>query len=278
MNAVMNFSLSHVSDAVLLIDLDKDCDREGIDTAWQLARIAEAEARRLHLPAGYSTMREYCAGHLGLPDEVAYKRIRVARASRTHPAILQGIAERKYHVSTLVILIPFLTPENGDELLAAAANQSRKAIEWLLAEHFPRPDVPAHFQSVDPPAELGLGGEVETSPNSPGEDREVEAFPEGQSPVPGQKARMRPLSPGRVEWHMTVDQETQDLPGPGTSQPPTACARAGEDPAPCARAHGEVVEKVPFWGSRQTEEPEVRIREPESPLHPRRREVRRLAA
>ncbi len=204
---VINFSLSHVPDLVLLTDLGADHDREGIEAAWRLARIAEAESRRLYLPAGYASMREYCVGHLRLPEEVAYKRTRVARAARKHPAILQGIAQRKYHVSTLVILVPFLTPENADELLEAAVDQSRAGIERLLAERYPRPDVAAHFQVTDPPAELGLAGQLETSPVSPREDGELETSP--VRPMP--RARIRPLSPGRVEWHMTVEKKTQDL-------------------------------------------------------------------
>jgi 5-methylcytosine-specific restriction endonuclease McrA len=220
-----HFSLAHVPDPVLLVDLDNDHDREGIDTAWRLARIAETEARRLYLPAGYASMRDYCVGHLRLPREDAYKRVRVARAARKFPVILHGIAERKYHVSTLVILVPFLTRENADELLASAANQSRAGLERLVADRFPRPDFPAHFQVADPPTELILSEKMETSPNSLGENREVsisrgsvfaaadgrERPPEGTAVPPTPRAQIQPHSPGRVEWHLTVEQETQDL-------------------------------------------------------------------
>ena len=198
------YSLSHVSDAALSRDLAAAAARDRASTAILLAHIAEFDARKLYLPAAHSSMYSYCVHELRLGEQAAFKRIRAARAARQFPPIFAAIAESRLNISAVVLLAPHLCQENAEELLSAAAGQSQDAIERLLAQRFPRPDVPTLVSALGPSApppsrtvEAPGSGELQLS------SRTVEA------PAPPQK--LTPLAPQRYALQTTVDQETYDL-------------------------------------------------------------------
>src|SRR5207249_6802759 len=120
-------------------------------TAALLAHIAEVDARKLYLPAAHPSMFSWCVHELGFPEEVAFKRIRAARAARQFPAIFAMVADGRLNVTAVVLLAPHLASENADGLLGAAAHQSKAGIERLLAERFPRPDLPARLAALSAP-------------------------------------------------------------------------------------------------------------------------------
>src|SRR5436309_10534520 len=146
------YSLSHLSDNALLRDLAALVAHDRATTARLLAHTAEVDERRLYLPAAYPSMYAYCVGELRLCEQAAFKRIRAARTARQFPAIFGALAEGRLHLSGVVLLAPYLTPENADELLAAAANRNRAELELLLAQRFPRPDLPERVQPAPAPA------------------------------------------------------------------------------------------------------------------------------
>ena len=80
------YSLSHLTDGVLLRDLAALVARDRTTTAALLAHLAEVDARRLYLPAAHPSMFSYCVHELRLSEETAHKRIRAARAARQFPA------------------------------------------------------------------------------------------------------------------------------------------------------------------------------------------------
>ena len=92
----------------------------------------------------------YCVHELRLSEEAAFKRIHAARTARGFPALFAALAEGRLHLSGVVMLAPHLTPENADELLAAAADQSKAELEQLLARRFPRPELPERLQAIPP--------------------------------------------------------------------------------------------------------------------------------
>src|SRR5712691_7846245 len=116
------YSLSHVSDAVLLRDLASLVAQDRMTTAAILAHIAEVDARKLYLPAAYPSMFAYCVGELRLSEDATLKRIRAARAAQEFPAIYVAIADGRLHLSGAVLLAPRLNRDNAAELLAAAAH------------------------------------------------------------------------------------------------------------------------------------------------------------
>src|SRR6185312_1189578 len=112
-----DYSLTHLSDAVLLRDLAALIAHDRVTTAAVLAHIAEVDARRLYAPAGYPSMHAYCVGELRLSEDAAFRRIRAARAGREFPPLFAALAEGKLHLAAMSLLAPHLTRENVDELI-----------------------------------------------------------------------------------------------------------------------------------------------------------------
>ena len=216
-----SYTLTDLSDRDLLRDLAALVSQDRATTAALLAHIAETDARRLYLPAGYPSMYEYCVAELRLSEQAALKRIRAGRTARQFPAIFAALAAGRLHLSTVVLLTPYLTPDNADELLGAAAHRTKSEIERLIAQRFPRPDLPDRLQAIAPPPSL-------TSPTeqlSPGTVEAIAAT--GQLALgtvetlaltnqlsPGTLASQLPkvtqLSPERFALQVTIDQSTHD--------------------------------------------------------------------
>ncbi len=198
------YSLSHLSDSVLLRDLAALVAHDRATTAVLLAHIAEVDERRLYLPAAYPSMYAYCVGELRLCEQAAFKRIRAARTARRFPAIFPALAEGRLHLSGVVMLTPHLTPENADELLAAAANRNRAELEQLLAERFPRPQLPARLQALPTaPSPALLTGQL-----SPGTVDSQLAPGRVESPAP--RANLAPLAPRRFGLQVTIGEDTYE--------------------------------------------------------------------
>jgi len=141
------YSRSHVSDSVLPRDLAASAAGEDGATATFLADLAEFDARKLYLPAGYPSMYAYCIGELRRTEQTTYKRIRVARTALRFPAIFMAIADGRLDLTSIILLAPHLTEETAEKLLAAAVHKTRSEIVQLLAQRFPRLDVPARVQA-----------------------------------------------------------------------------------------------------------------------------------
>lgn len=101
-----------------------------------LAHMAEAESRRLYIPAGYSSMHAYCVEELWMSEDAASERIQAARAARQFPALFEEIASGRLHLAAVCLLAPHLTPENAAELIAAAANRRESEVEAWIAQRF----------------------------------------------------------------------------------------------------------------------------------------------
>jgi len=82
-------------------------------TARLLIDMAEFDSRRLYLEDGHPSMYAYCVGELGMSEDMAYKRIRAARAARRFPAIFASVGDGRLHLSAVVMLAPYLTQETA---------------------------------------------------------------------------------------------------------------------------------------------------------------------
>jgi 5-methylcytosine-specific restriction endonuclease McrA len=149
MNAYL---LTHLSDAALLRELASLVTRDRSMTALLLAHIAEVDARRLFVPAGYASMFAYCVGELRLSEDAAYKRIQAARAARRFPALFAALAEGRLHLTAISLLAPHLKSENAAELMASATHQGNAEIREFLARRFPEAGSPAAVAVVRPMA------------------------------------------------------------------------------------------------------------------------------
>jgi len=232
---VSNLSVSHLTNSVLRHELATFFARDRSTTAGLLARLAEFDARKLYLPAGYPSMYAYCVGEFALPEGPAYTRIRVARAARRFPTILEAIEDGRLHLSTVVLLAPHLTEANAAELLRAAERKGKAEVEQLLAARFPRPDMPARIEAIAPVAPLEcfrqlMPASVVGIPTESTESRSQSSVPSPvtvatmtlpaaapSAPTPtvpaptGDRVRVTPLAPQRHGIQFTVDQATLDL-------------------------------------------------------------------
>ncbi len=221
----------------LLARLDDQLAQDRSTTAELIALLGEVEERRLYRPAGDRSMFLYCVGKHGMSEDVACHRLRTARAARRFPTILEMIADGRLHVSGASMLSRFVTPENASELLSAAAHRSRRQIERLLAERFPRADVATVLMPVVRIAADGASAAATTEPGrfamsapptaknaplaaqrvDPGLPAPVRVGPfdladssQGMGPL-SEHARIAPLAPERFALQVTVARRTHDL-------------------------------------------------------------------
>ncbi|HET9326759.1 MAG TPA: hypothetical protein VFQ05_08310 [Candidatus Eisenbacteria bacterium] len=201
----MNYSRTALSDSALIQQLQQSFARDRTSTALLLADIAEVDARKLYLPAGYSSMHAYCVEGFGLTRDSAYKRIQAARAAREYPELFECVADGRLNLSGLCLLAPHLTPENAADLVSAAAGESKSGIEALIVARFPRSEempIVETFTVVDP--QLAPGQVAPTSFQA--SDMEV---------APGQVAPPRssvaPIAAQRFAFRVVLCQDAHDL-------------------------------------------------------------------
>src|SRR5439155_1273452 len=168
-------SLSLLSDQELLRDLAVLVARDRTTTAALLAHLAEVDVRRLYLPAAYPSLYLYCVHELGLSEDSALKRIRAARTARRFPAIFAAVADGRLSLSVVVLLGPYLTPENVEQLLAAATHQTRSQVEKLLAQRFPGSEMMALIERLPAPSRLPGDAQLAPGPVANQDDQDARA-------------------------------------------------------------------------------------------------------
>ena len=201
---MQSYSLIHVRDAELLRDLAGLVARDRATTATLLAHIAEVDARRLFVPAGYPSMHAYCVDELRLSEDAASKRIQAARAARRFPALFTALAEGRLHLTAVWLLAPHLTPENADELIQTATHKRKFEIEELIARRFPTFEAPARVRPVTamtPEVPEHAGGEPSILVGEPGEHAP------GHVEYPQVELPQRPLSE-RFLVQVTIEKST----------------------------------------------------------------------
>ena len=197
-----NYSLTHLSDEALLANLGTLVATHREDTVTMLVHLGEVDARRLYLPAACSSMYEYCMREMRFSEDEACSRIRAARTARDFPVVFDALAEGWLSLTAVVLLSKPLNRENAEELLAAAANKSCTEIRDLIAERFPKPDVPANVEPVivaSAGSENLLTCEPESSPGTKRVD------------LPVAPAKVQPLSPQSYAIHFTFSREEHEL-------------------------------------------------------------------
>ena len=113
-----------------------------------VAHLAEVEARRLHLLAGYSSLYDYCRKRLELSDYEAFIRIAAARVARKYPVVFEMLDRRALHLTAICEVREFLTAENHRELFEDVSGRTKLQIREVLAQRFPRADVPASVKRL----------------------------------------------------------------------------------------------------------------------------------
>src|SRR5260221_6136799 len=218
-----SYSLTQLADGTLLRDLVALLEQDRAPPAALLAHLAEVDERQLYRAEAYESMFLYCVHELHMSEETTFRRIRVARTARQFPAIFSLLAEGQLNLTAVLLLTPHLSPKTADELLAVAAHKTKPEIELLLAERFPRPDVPTLVQPIAAPnasdaltvrpvvpsSESNLLAPMEPLAPEPVVPSSESSTPVCVGPLPT-RARLASLSPGRYALQLTVDQETHD--------------------------------------------------------------------
>ncbi len=173
-----SYSLTHLGDAQVARDYDDALTQEAGATAWALASLAEFDARKLYLLDGYSSMFAHAVEKKRMSRDCAGKRIQAARAARKFPALFVALERERLNLSGVCMLAPCLTPQNAVELVEAAGGLTNDQLALLLAERFPRPDVPTSLRpiaSAAPDAQYAVrhvaivDSQAVTSPKTPAE-------------------------------------------------------------------------------------------------------------
>ncbi|MGC4090125.1 MAG: HNH endonuclease signature motif containing protein [Polyangiaceae bacterium] len=148
-------SLRAVSDSVLLSRVLGLVQRERGATADVIEHLMEIDRRHLYLEQACSSLYGYCRERLGYSEDAALKRVRVARMAARLPGVLDELRSGELHLTGLFVLSQFTNAENWAELRGCARGRSRRELERLLAQRFPRPDVPG---SLTPMGCVGADG------------------------------------------------------------------------------------------------------------------------
>lgn len=228
-----SYRLDHLSNRDLLSTLATDVAQERTATAQVIADLAEVETRRLHLAAGYTSMSAFCVDELGYAEHAAYKRIQAARLARNFPAIFPAVAERRLHLTGVLLLGPYLTHENAAALIDVAAGKSKAQIEELLAQRFPQTETlplvealpthslaperadsrPEHVSDPVSAARTRLAPEGVGPASQPGAVRTslpTEPPPAQHIAAAAQRSTVKPHAPQRYALHLTIDQSTYE--------------------------------------------------------------------
>jgi hypothetical protein len=182
---VKSYSRSHLSGQALDCSVDTHLARRHDTTAELLADFAEVDERQRYLVLGYPSMFAYCLSKLHSEDS-AGKHLQAARAARRFPIIFHALAEGRLHLSAVVMLAPRLTNETADNLVAAATHKTKSEIAQLLAERFPRPDVPATVRAIPPAMEHVSAQPMELA---------CQQHAPGHVESPDSRPKVKPLAP-----------------------------------------------------------------------------------
>ena len=143
-------TLTHLSNATLLLQLSILVSRERGVTAEILAHIAEVDTRRLYTDEGYSSMFAYCVGELRLSEDSAGRRIHVARTARRFPILFDALEDGRLHLTAASLIAAHVTEENVAFLIEGVTHKGKAEIESWLAVHFMAPPAPARAFSIRP--------------------------------------------------------------------------------------------------------------------------------
>ncbi len=188
-----NYSFDHLAVPVLHRDAVLSHDGERAKLALAVAHVGEIDARRSYREAGYASMFAFCEKVLKLQEQVALKRLRVARIARRFPVIFESLASGALSLTSVIILKPHLTEATSSELIAGAANKSTSQVDELLKRRCPRQDLAAKLEPLPAPPSM-LGDQL---------------FAQTVA-TPAPRSKVSPLAEDRFAFQVTVSQRVRD--------------------------------------------------------------------
>jgi 5-methylcytosine-specific restriction endonuclease McrA len=206
-------------------------------------------------------MQAYCIEARHLSEDAAAKWIHGARAALRFPILFEAVADGRLHLTAVRMLAPHLTPENVEELMTLATHRSKRDLDQLLAERFPRREPFAMLQ------EITAATSRDGSQHAPGhvEPRKSlsEAEPASAEVAPG--PQLAPLSAERYLLQMPIGKRVHDKLRYAASLMSHRVA-AGDMEAVMERALDMLIpalEKQKFGATTKPRRPHGRTRRPE---------------
>jgi hypothetical protein len=208
-----------MSDGDLLDEMRRLAGAERGVKAELIRALGEADARRLYLGQGCSSLFAYCTRVLHLSEHAAYGRIEAARCARRFPAILDLLQAGDINLTTITLLAPHLTEDNHRGVLEEARHRSRRDVERIVARLRPQPDVaPCVRKLPEPPvpqtpAMESLAAPVAVvAPDACVPQRRATPHTGGAPPaaLPCRPV-VKPLSPTRYSLKLTIGEEVHDM-------------------------------------------------------------------
>ena len=129
--------LRGLSNKKLLSDLEDLNNKERKLQVLVLLYISEIDNRDLYLPMGYTSLFEFCMGHLGYTRSTAARRIRSARTAAKHPKALEMLRSGEINITTLSMISEILDRDNHSEILSGIKHRSTRYVEMLVSRHKP---------------------------------------------------------------------------------------------------------------------------------------------
>lgn len=207
------FDLSRLTHDEVDRGLAQRVAQDRVATAELIAYLGEVGARGRHLTFGYRSLYDYCTQHFGMSEDVAKKRIRVARLARRHPVILERLADGGITLTALLMMSHELfsanTPEQAVALLDAARGKTNERVALLLAGRSPKPDTPTRVRPLSAPV-VARAASDQGAARPPVPSVSPESF-EQQVPLLVEQDRVLPASPpssARFEFRTTLDAQT----------------------------------------------------------------------
>jgi hypothetical protein len=194
-------SPTRLSDADLTVEVTRlaRCERDA--TMALITHLAEFDARKLYLGAGFSSLFTYSTEVLELSEPEAYNRIQAARTVRRFPLVLEMLGQGSLNLTTVRLLAPHLTDASCKGLLAEAAGKSKREVEKLLARHAPQPDIPCSIRKLPVPTPVLSSAAVPPIPP-------VACVSPAPAPRPAPRPVLTPLSADRYKVSFTATAET----------------------------------------------------------------------
>ena len=197
-------NLRHLKDSELVAGTSRLARQRELLTADLIAHIAEMDERRLYREHACSSMFAYATQRLHLSEAIAYKYIHIGRLARRFPLIFDLLEAGDTHLSNLALLAPHLDRDNHRDLLSAVRHLSKRRVEILVAERFPKPPVEASMRKLPARRAKTTGGEGE---------RSVAPVPGSlalTAATPAKRGKVTPLAPAQFKVVFTADQELSD--------------------------------------------------------------------
>lgn len=195
-------SFAGLSDEQLIDAVGGLASGERVATADLVAALAEFDARRLHLPLGYTSLFAYCVQHLRMSEDATFNRIEAARALRRFPTILVKLRNGELTLTAVRLLAPHLTSDNHVDVLSAATHKTKREVEVLVATLRPLPPVPSVVRKLPEPRV-----QVVALPEQPVRAEIVDA-PVLAGPalpaLPSRRAVVAPLSEAHYKLQVTI--------------------------------------------------------------------------